>query len=347
MIGTITFHWATNYGAIMQAYALQKYLKKLDKETEIIDYLPFRMNTIQKMSKLFSRDVSFFSKERKLNKFRKNELILSKKRYKDNKSLIDCANNYDVIICGSDQIWNESFTNSAEGKPTLSYFLNFANDAKKIAYAVSFGTDKLSDKTKSVIRPELENFFKISVRENTGKEILSDLDINSQVVLDPALLLSQEDYNELLENKTMPKPQKVFSYIIHNNQTKAVKISNYLKTKYKEEIKGSYYDVNCGLYEWLHDIKKAGIVITNSFHGMVFSIIFNTPFIVVPVENSGMNDRITTLLGSLGLENRMLTEVDYTLIDKLTSEKIDWTIVEENLKKLKKSSQDFLSEAIN
>ncbi|MEG2081169.1 MAG: polysaccharide pyruvyl transferase family protein, partial [Oscillospiraceae bacterium] len=327
-IGTITFHWATNYGAIMQAYALQKYLKSIGKETEIIDYLPLSVNTIQKTNKLINREFSFFLKERKLNEFRKNELVLSKRRYKSNKSLFKCAKDYDAIICGSDQIWNESFTTTAERKTTLSYFLNFADNVKKIAYAVSFGTDKLSEKMKSIITPELEKFTKIGVRENTGKEILSDLNINSDVVLDPTLLLSQDDYNKLLENKTMPKTQKVFSYIIHNNQTTAVKISNYLKTKFKEDANDNYYDVNCGLYEWLYYIKNAEIVATNSFHGVVFSIIFNTPFIVVPVENSGMNDRVVTLLSSLGLEDRIVSETNNTLVDKLLCEKINWTAVE-------------------
>jgi len=346
-IGTITFHWATNYGAVMQAYALQKHLNDIGYETEIINYVPSRIKIIQFLLNIKNMDFSQLKKEYRLKKFRKIELKISKHKYKNNKSLFDCSNKYNAIICGSDQIWNESFTSTVEGKPTLSYFLNFAGSkTKKISYAASFGTDALSNKTKNIVLPELEKFESISVRENSGKIIIKDLGMDATLVLDPTMLLEKEGYNELLSDKKFQNSPKVFSYIIHNNQTKAIEISNYIKSNYGKDVNEKYCDINCGLYEWLNNIKNAKVVVTNSFHGMVFSIIFNTPFIIIPIENSGMNDRITTLLGLLNLENRKISEFNPKVIEDILLQEIDWITVEENLKRLRAESCNYLLNAL-
>jgi hypothetical protein len=199
-IATITFHWATNYGAVLQSYALQKAIDRLGYENEIIDYVPARTDMLQKISKVIKRDVEFFKKERRIKKFRKNELAVSKKRYKTNKSLFACADEYSAIVAGSDQIWNPSFTMTAEGRPTLSYYLNFAGSAKRVSYAASFGVTALCEDMQKVILPELEKFSSISVREQTGKNMLASMGISSTVVLDPTLLLKKKDY-ELLCDK--------------------------------------------------------------------------------------------------------------------------------------------------
>ena len=347
-IGTITFHWGTNYGAVMQAYALQNVLNNMGNETEIIDYLPIRVATIQKVNELCLKNFNFFKKEKNIENFRKNELKLSIKTYKNSKALKKCRNSYDAVICGSDQIWNESFLLHSESCPNLSYYLDFvAANSKKISYAVSFGTNKLSNKSNDLVLPQLQKFNSISVREKTGQEILSNINIKSEIVLDPTLLLNKDNYNSLLDRKTFSDVQKVFSYIIHNEQNEAIKISNYVKAQYSESFNGKYYDIYCGIYEWLNNIKNAEVVVTNSFHGMVFSIIFNTPFIVVPVHNSKMNDRLTTLLSQLDLENRIVYEYNSDIIEKVLSAPINWTEVENKLKSLKQSSYDFLTEALN
>lgn len=346
-IATITFHWATNYGAVLQAYALQQYLIQCNYQTEIINYLPSRVRISQKLMSVLNRDFSFFKKEKRINEFRKNEMLLTSKKFGTNKALHKCADKYSAVICGSDQIWNETFTLFAEGKPTLSYYLNFVGEnTKKIAYAVSFGTSKLREQVKEIVGPQASTFDSVSVRENSGKEILSELGVSSTVVVDPTLLLRKESYEALLEKRKAPETSKVFSYIIQKNQTNAEKISDYISAKFGKKQNKNVYGIDCGIYDWLYNIKNSEFVVTNSFHGVVFSIIFHTPFIAVAVENSRMNDRIYTLLSALGLESRIVDKFDEALVDGIINTEIDWENTENKLDALRKSSAEFLMEAL-
>ena len=344
-IASITFHWAANYGAVLQAFALQKFLKNKGFDTEIIDYIPFRTWVISCLMSIKKRNFSFFKKLCKFRKFKNENLIVSKKKYFNNKSLFKVQNNYSAIICGSDQIWNKSFTTRAEGKPTLSYFLNFAGkNTKRISYATSFGTTELEPKTTNLFKCELEKFSAISVRENTAKQILSNIGIKSEVVVDPTLLLEEKDYSFLLKNKNYNSEFDVLTYIIHSNQTKANEINNYVAQKYNAS---NYIIKDCDIYEWLARIKNSKIVVTNSFHGTVFSLIFHKPFIAVAVPRSGMNDRLTTLLSSVGLSERFLDDFNKERIDELIAKDINWQEVDKKINNLRGLSEEFLLEALN
>ncbi|OQB14347.1 MAG: Polysaccharide pyruvyl transferase [Firmicutes bacterium ADurb.Bin193] len=345
-IGIITFHWATNYGAVLQAYALQAYLIGCGYDVKIINYLPLRVIIMQLYNVIRKLDFRWFVKEYNINKFRKQCLALSEKTFFTNKSLAKHCNNYDVYVCGSDQIWNEAFTLSAEGKPTLSYFLNFTSeDKRRISYAASFGTEVLSDRVVDLIKPQLSRFAKISVREKTGKSIIENMGFNAKLVVDPTLLLNRGNYDKLIENITVESRTKFFSYILHGNQSVVLKTEEYIQRKhFKDEP--SYKKRPMGIFEWLYSVKGAEFVLTNSFHGVVFSLIFHTPFIVIPVENSDMNDRITTLLSLVGMENRQICEYDESRIDLLISEEIKWESVDNKIQELKKESVEFLKEAL-
>lgn len=350
-IGTITFHWATNYGAVLQAYALQQYLQQNQYETEIIDYIPFRVNIYQIIMRVKDWELSEFIKEYRINKFRKQYLKFSTKTYYTNSSLMKKCHHYDIYICGSDQVWNESFTLFAEGKPTLSYYLNFVKNGKlRISYAASFGTDKLSPKVISLVKPELEKFKSISVRENTGNTIIENLNMKATLVVDPTLLIEREEYERLFKNKKVRDKDiyQLFSYILHKNQNTANVIADYVFDKYFNSTKDKKYDqAPIGIIEWLYNIDHAKFVLTNSFHGAIFSIIFHTPFIVVPVENSGMNSRVTTLLDAVGLNERMIYILNETKIDYLFAKRIDWHQVDERVRVLREDSIDFLEKAFN
>lgn len=345
-IGTITFHWATNYGAILQAYALQKYLKINGFETEIINYIPSRTRNFHKLYNLYKLNFDYFIKEQRLKKFRNNELTVSNK-YRNNKELCKHKHNYNVAICGSDQIWNRSFTMGGEGKVTLSYFLNFLDkNTKKISYAASFGTDHLESEHEMTIKKELIKFDKIGVRENTGKQIIKKMGLESTRVLDPTLLLKSDIYEELISKDKYKNTPKVFSYVIHENQVDAVKISDYVQSKYKQINKKGYYNPKIGLYEWLNNIKNSEFVVTNSFHGAVLSIILHTPFIIITVEDSKMNDRIYTILSELNLTDRVIRKFDENKIDEIINQPIDWIKVDERLKELRKDSEKFLLDSL-
>ncbi len=343
---TITFHWADNYGAVLQSYALQHFLIQSGFNTEIINYIPLRIKAIQFIVNAKNRNFRELKKSRNVSKFRKKELKLSKRRYFNNKSLFKCTDDYDIVICGSDQVWNPSFTLEAEGKTTLSYFLNFLNsNTKRIGYAVSFGTEKLPDEMKEKVYPEIKKFSAIGVREQSGKDILSDVFKDAEVVLDPTLLLKKGAYEALLHGKTFNK-QKVFCYILHDNQKVAENICEYVKKIYNESYSSKTGKPDFGIYEWLYNIKNSEIVVTNSFHGIVFSVIFHKQFIGIPVENSEMNDRIFTLLDKLNLSNRILTVYDGEKIRKLANDRINYDEVDKILDKQRLKSRAFLLNAL-
>lgn len=347
-IATVTFHWATNYGAVLQAFALQQYLKINGYETEIINYIPFKLKCREIISHVKHINVKWIFKEYRINKFRKYYLTLSKKKYHTSSELTKECHNYDVYICGSDQIWNEWFVLSSEDSPNLSYYLKFVKSEKvRISYATSFGTNKLNSKIIDLVKPELEKFKSIGVRENTGKAIVEKMGLNATLVIDPTLLLERESYEKLICNTKIKEEYQLFSYILHENQIMADNIDKHIFNKYFNKKTDKMYNQEpIGIVDWLYNIKNCRFVSTNSFHGTIFAIIFNKPFIVIPVEGSNMNNRITTLLTSVGLENRIIDSFNENKIDRLMKETIDWERVDIRVKQLRKGSVEFLGKAL-
>lgn len=323
-IGTITFHWATNYGAVIQAYALQQCLTKLGFETEIINYVPRRTTLINALVALKNRNLQYFNKEHHISKFRNKYLKLSGSKIGSSKKLKRYANQYTHIVAGSDQIWNYSFTMGAEGGQSLSYFLNFAGqNTKKISYAASFGMDIAPDDYIKVVSPLVKQFDGISVRENTGVKIAEQLGVRAEIVCDPTLLLRKEDYELLLSSPTKGSCY-IYSYILHGRANDVNEILEAIKKNYPDLR--VIDDNGSGIVEWLSNIRDAKYVITNSFHGMMFSLIFNTPFVVVPVIGTKMNDRIMTVLSSVGLMDRIVEDA-YSI----PQTDIDWDSVNSKL----------------
>ncbi len=343
-IGTITFHWAANYGAVLQAYALQSYLISKGVDTQIIDYVPGRVSLTKMLAALKGHNFKYFKKKKLLRKFCEQELRLTKKTYRSNRALTGCKDLYDAVICGSDQIWNESFTLGAEGRPTLSYYLNFVGSrTKKVAYSVSFGTSALQERTVELIAPQVTEFFKISVRERTGQEILNKIGISAELTVDPTLLLTKEKYEKLFINRTLPRPKKVFTYILHEGQKTAQEVCHLVQRHFNQpQTDGN--ELYIELCQWLNDLAHAEFVVTNSFHGAVFSLLFHRPFVLLPVENSGMNDRIQTLMGAVGLSQRIVTSVQEA--QQLLQQQIDWDAVDARLSDMRRSSENYLNEVI-
>lgn len=349
-IGTITFHWGTNYGAVLQAYALQQQIKKLGYNTEIIDYIPLKVKLYKIIINLINFDLKSIVKEIKFNRFRRQHLKLSKRTYYRNQDLIKYCNGYDAYICGSDQIWNQSFVLRAEGKPTLSYYLNFVGDGKiRLSYATSLGTDKLEERVIDLIHPELKKFYNISVREITGQKIIHDMGFQATLVADPTLLIDRKIYRNI-SNKINTKKEyyHLFSYILHQNQVTAEKIRDYVFDNYfNKKLEKKYNRQPISVPEWLYSIENSRFVITNSYHGTLFSIIFQKPFIVVPVDGLDVNNRIMTLLSLLGMKNRIVDRFDKSIIDELFEDKIDWIKINHKVEQLKRKSLEFLREVLD
>lgn len=344
----ITFHWATNYGAVLQTYATQEFLEKLGHEVLVIDYVPknyrvkfFNCFITRKLSNI-RLNIIEYRKEKLLKRFRKKYLKLTK-RYNSVKELKTENWGAYTYICGSDQIWNPYFTMNGENGITLPYFLNFVpKTSKKIAYAVSFGVEKISNEMKATIQNEIKSFYNISVRENSGVKIINDCGVDCQVVCDPVFLHNKTFYEQLI-SLTPHYDNSVFSYILHNDKNAISIVDNIISNYGFSKINCNEY---CKLSEWLEYIHYSDLVITNSFHATALAIIFHTPFISVLIEGSGMNDRIITLLSQLGLKNRIVTENNEQKIKEVLNNEIDWQQVDLKVNKMRSIGQKFLKDCL-
>ncbi len=166
------------------------------------------------------------------------------------------------------------------------------------------------------------------------------------LVVDPTLLLDKNAYECLIEKKVFNKEYQLFSYILHKKAT-ANAISEYIFDKFfNRNTDRKYNEEPIGILEWLYNVKNSRLVVTNSFHGTIFAILFHTPFIVIPDENSGMNNRFTTLLNAVGLSGRIINTLDETKIDRLVAEDINWHEVDDKVETLTVQSIQFLEKSL-
>lgn len=343
-IGTITFHWANNYGAVLQTYALQKFLKNNKIDTEVINYVPSKLYFREVLRDYVRRNKNNIQKRKYINTFINNEVALSKKKYGKYKNL--CSTEYNAVITGSDQIWNEWFLFNSEKAPNLSYYLGFCKEnCKRISYAASFGTERLKLDTVNTVKPQLEKFAGISVRENTGKQIIEDLGLKAVRVCDPTLLLERDIYEEMIKNiNPLKNEDYIFSYVLRNDGGASKRVIE--EVQKQNGINEFLISKNSSLdvYQWLLGIKNSSFVVTNSFHATVFALLFHKPFFTVPVQGKNMNDRIVTLLNDVGLSARF-GEFNGEQT-KSVFEPIDWDLVDNRIKKIRKESSLWLINCI-
>lgn len=340
-IGIITFHRTANCGAVLQAFALQKTLIQRGHEVYIIDYVPDIIN--QNFLKIFCTKnimtipnrIQSYVKYRELDKFIRHNITLSE-CYSTNEQLKKNPPLYDVYISGSDQIWNKFFTFQGEGKPTFTYYLDFVPKGKvKISYATSLGFCSVDEEYLTMVKPYWEKFSGISVREESARILLQGVGIDAEVLPDPTLLLPKEIYAEIAS----PRPECVVTYILHHQQLFAQQLAKWASKRYFNKF---YNITNCGIEDWLGYIGNAELVITNSYHGMIFAVLFHRNFVFVPIEGEGeeMNDRVTTLLGLLDLKTRMV--YDWNGVEALLGKTIDWVKVDEKINLYRKKAIDYL-----
>lgn len=364
-IGIITFHKAHNYGAVLQAYALQKVLSQ-NHNVSIINYrneqiedsykvVRIKKENIISLAKSLISSFIYYSKNKKrhinFDEFIKEYMNLTDE-YKSEQELKDNPPDLDIYITGSDQVWNYNIS----GKKIDAYTLNFGNkNIKKISYAASIGTLTFDEINKEKYVENINKIHKISVREEKAQEYLKDVfDNNVEVTLDPTLLVKKEDWEKQFDLENTEKQKYIFVYTL-TKDAKYYEIINWLSKKtglkvihlgkrnekIKNILRNAYSD---GPVEFLKLIKNAEYVITSSFHATVFSLIFNKKFWSIPPKKTG--SRITNLLEKLRISNRIV----YTLEEfknKKYDEKIDYIEVDKKLEKERKKSIDWLNDAIN
>lgn len=364
-IGIVTFHNAHNYGAMLQVYALQKFLQGQKSKVEVINYenkriistykvfKPIRKNLLKYSSTLFDDVINYkinVKRYNKFNSFMNEELILSEK-VKDKEDINSKLNYFDICITGSDQVWNPDIV----GELSDIYTLNFGpKSMKRISYAASIGDVSTIEKNKDSFKNKISKIDNISVRETDAQVELSKLlDKHIKVVLDPTLLLTKNEWDDRLKNITNEKEKYILAYMVKADE-EYFKIVNELSRKtglkvvhfekdnqnYDSVLRTAYTD---GPFEFVNLIKNAEYVVATSFHATVFSIIFNRKFFIVPHKKTGF--RVVNLLNKLGIENRVFYELKEFKEINYDFE-TDWFKVEKNIINERNKSIEFLKKAI-
>lgn len=368
-IGTITYHKTINYGAILQAYALQKILADMGHVSEVIDYWNpqtgiaafsrYRRVRHFVWQGVVKRIPAAMERQKRTEEFRRNHLRLSARKYFDAKTLHSDPPLYDAYITGSDQVWNPSIHNNDS-----SYFLTFAPPGKKrISYAASFGVSQIQDRFFSDYEKWLKQIHYLSTREFEGKQIIEQLTgRDAEIVLDPTLLLGQEQWRRIAVPYESSKPYILCYYMPGDKEVNKgiTELARQVSTLtgwgaicigQKEYTRlhpwrRSIFDA--GPAEFLGLFQNASFVVTNSFHGTAVSISYRKPFLVpinqeLPPEKA-LSSRITTLIKTLKLEHRLLP-VGECLLGKNVLD-VDYQTAETILQQEKQRSINFLRNAL-
>lgn len=347
-IGILTFHYPSNknFGGILQAYAVQKMFENQGNKVELINLIPFKETIKTKISTYITGNgfIDFSNKFLKVSNQCKTLEDLKMLNLK-----------MSTFVVGSDQVWRPTWL-----KSYLShYYFDFVDDKnKKIAYAASFGTDnwdggyELTTKIKKLI----QRFDYISVREESGVKICKEkFGVDATCVLDPTLMIDKNDYKIILDdyNSKHMKKEKFIAYMLLDDNSElrhqSKIMSNYLSVK-NIHINGKflfknkffiYNKVSC----WLNYIKNSELVVTDSFHCTVFSLIFNKKFVVVANPTRG-TARLENLLGIVGLKERFFTDIKDVLKSGILDKDIDYVEVEKKLNIHREYSMNFLKKAL-
>lgn len=368
-IGLLTLPFNNNYGGYLQAYALMTVLKQMGHEVELIyrrnnrRSLKWRIKTLVKNTIKVSlgRKIDNLIPDQEMEHRQRGHLMMSfvDKRIIPRTSPIYSTKEmyrkirerkYDLIVIGSDQVWRPDY---GQGY-VQDFFLAEQSSIPpvRVAYAASFGTSNMvfSKRERDDCGKAISKFRAVSVREYTGLNLISSYGwelINKPiVVLDPTLLLSCDHYLSLLDNGKLESKDKVFCYILDKSE----ETNNVLNVVERIVKTNLYFAIDVDTWEnrnyvmpsiesWLKGIRDSKMVVTDSYHGMVFSIIMHKPF-VVKVNKSRGSDRFYTLLSMLGLESRAVND-EQSIVTALNME-IDWATVQMKLNNEIQKSYTFL-----
>lgn len=363
--GILTFHCSDNYGAMLQAYGLKTFLKTIEPDTEIVPYEPFFMRgrhwlipwypgmSLIRMAGIavcnfLTLTPDHFIQKKRMKTFRTRYLTQGLRPVRTLGGLKKLT--YEVYVLGSDQIWNPDITFGLR----KAYFGAFSNRYKKfvIAYAASLGGSSLDDSYDQEMRSLLANVDRLSVREKAAVSYVSRL-VRREVsaVVDPVFLLDAGEWEKI--ETPLKKRNYILVYKTENNE-KLMECANRLaaeknlpviELKYQKRIlsedKQTIVETGAGPAEFLGYIHYADYVLTNSFHAMAFSIIYQKKFLAF--GHSIRNARLENVLEQCALEERMVRSgAEPHDIDAV----IDWTKVKESMRQMRKNSILFLKESL-
>lgn len=364
-IALISFHNAANYGAALQAVALQKKLDSLGYPNEYIDYQNSHRRHSYDMAYLFRKALKcgrlkdaikyavgfpfMYLRKSRFSKFYKKHLRITPTTYSNSKEAAELNPKYDKFIVGSDQVWNPE-----NNGHDMAFLLDFVDDCKKVSYSSSFGISSIPQPFLTDYRTLLQKFRHLAVRESDGVRIVKELTgRTASLVLDPVFLIDREEWIGIGKRV---EGDFVFSYTNRSGQ-----FENFLKTTgytidgkmlYKLARQTSPADflnpkvkVKYAMSpeEFIGVINSAELVVSASFHCISLAIILNRPFIAILTGDKGKDERLTSILGLLNLNSRIFNE--QMTMDQVLAP-IDYNSVNIKLNKLRSSSIDYLISSI-
>lgn len=363
---TITCHAVENHGACLQAYALSHYLRTLGHDAEIIDYRPqglyggysllscpnryrhpWLLKAFYITAKMPGRLLNL-PRRKAFRKFVENYLHTTPECYFSFEQLRSNLPEADLYICGSDQIWNTYFYCGTD----RGFYLDFSTIGKrKISYSASFGYSDIKQGYEDFVRQKINQLDSVSLREESGLKIAKGLGLRGELTVDSVFLLNRSHWESLADDNGTKDGKYVLVYDFEDNE-----LIRYLATKYAN-LKGvkiysigarklSYAHKNFNLsgpLKFLSLVKNADCIIGNSFHGILFSWIFERDFFVVR-RDDGLNSRMEDLLKRYGLMHRaVVSHID----DNALLEQVDYDSFHEQLEKDIERSKKYLAEQIN
>ena len=357
-ISFITRHAVANYGSILQSYALQETIKNMKHQPQIINYIREDENgnnigkTMLKRSKFWNKNFitrmiynvlqtpNYTNSFNKFSMYRK-ELLDETEEYSSLEELKKKCPEADIYCTGSDQVWGKI----GDDEYDKAYFLEFVDKQKKcISYASSFGKEKISENLRKELPKLLKKYSHVLVREKSAVDILKDKGIDSKLTIDPVFLLNANEWNKMIGDVKFNK-KYILVYQLHNNK----KFEKYCK-QISKKMKLPLIRISISwLYmfrpgklallptpqEFMAYFRDAEYIITDSFHGTSFSLIFNKKFIdILPGDTS---TRITNILKITNTEDRILKDYnDFVTIKKeIDYKKINSTLEKERNKSIK------------
>lgn len=357
-VGILTFHNVTNYGGVLQCFALQNALSNLDYDAEVIDYTneyfkkyysPFFIQE-KNLRKFLYMVYAFRQKcgrNKKFREFRDKWLKMSEQTF-DAKSIIQVDTIYDAIITGSDQVWNMELTRGDE-----NYMLPFCKKAKKVSYAASFGFSKVPNQLREVYAEDLKGYSAMSVREESAAQIVKDLiGIEPPVQIDPVFLLTENQWEKTLDGEPRLCEQE-YICVYKINQSEAYNLAKRLSAETNLPVVTIKADKTCprefiklkeaSPTDFVNAIYNAKYVITDSFHGTAFSIVFKKNFVsCADKRKNNRNTRIDNVLKCFQLSHR----TDASGLSALESQD-DMKTVDQLIAQERKKAFEFLNRALS
>lgn len=364
-IGILTFHRAHNYGAMLQAYALSQTIKELGHDAEFVDYrqpkvdeayrlfsfVPYRHSAPVNMLKTFiSRILTFVRRSKRYGNFRKfgKRYLPQSETYVPHTKF---STKYDVLVFGSDQIWTTRFLKNFD--PILWGDID-VRCGKKITYAPSMEMASLTKEQQAFCKKHLDNYEFISVREDLMKDMLSPLTKKDiEVVIDPVFLRDKTEYERLASGSKLKLPDHyILVYSIGNATAELKSIVNKVSAELKLPVYFLCSEVGmksspnrldtAGPVDFLKAFSGADFVITTTFHGTAFSVLFEKPF--YSLRRSGLSGRAESLLSKLGLEKNLISNSEEASV--MTCPKTDYCKVKERVSELRNNALTYLNKTL-